>query len=459
MPSLPSSVAGLLALCLPLLGCDPGRDPAPVTEPTGEIDAFIEEALAAPLAAARREPERGDLRGMLGLAYEANEMWVPAKQAFQNAAALDPEAPEWPFHVAIASYQMGESDEADAIVTELAARHPGFGPARYRHGLLLFERGEFARARDEFRATRSLAPPFHEALVSEAETELQLDDPERALELADRALAEDPELRRANHVRGLALRALGRKQEAERELALGAETERSYLTDQYARLLEGYRAGFSVQIGTAVSLLESGRAAEAVRLLEKLRGKKPTDLNLLNNLAVAYRGVQKPADAARILEQAHALDPKHFPTLINLSGCYWETEDYEAALEAANEGVSLVPANGQVHFAKGRALIALERREEARVALAEAARLDPNSVDVLGIHADNLMKLYRFDEALGHWERVCEIAPDHLPGRYNLCRCQLQLGKLDDARVTYQALRRMAPSNQAVGALGKELGL
>ncbi len=434
--------------------------PPPVVEPApGEIrDPFIAEFLEPHIAAAKQNPADAEMRGTLGLVYSANKMWEPARQAFLNAALLDPKAPEWSFHAALMAFSQGNSAEAERRVLELCEGFPDYAPARARYGMMLSDRGEFEAALAEFKTCVRLDPTWVEGSVSVAETLVQLGRAAEALPILESAERQAPDYLRIRYVRGQAFMELGRKEEAELELIAGLGGRRLNLSDHTAKRLEGYLAGYEAQNGKAVDLIRKQRYSEAIPILERVLLQQPGDASISNNLSVAYRSTGKLARATELLLESADKNPTHLPTMINLSGCYWESDDFDEALNFADRAIELVPTNGRARYTRARALVSLNRHEEARLEYLESVRLDSSQTPVFALLAETEMRLSRYGDAAEHWKTVLQKAPGNFVAEFNLIKCLARLGRGQEAELLFRKLEASAPDRPEVKALGKELG-
>jgi len=450
-----------LAACCPLLVACGEKSFPPVVEPPSQegMDPFVLEYLAPHVAAAKAAPGDPELRGTLGLVYEANKLWELGRGAFVNAEALDPDRPEWSFHAAIMALTMGDSAEAALRIDDLCRRFPNFAAAHARRGVMLFEAEDLEGALGEFRVTAQLQPAWVEGPVSVAEMLIQLDRAGEALPWLDRAEAIDSTYARIRHVRGQALLELGRAEEAATELHAGLDSKQWSLQTGIAKRLNGYLAGYEAQNAKALDLMDREQYTRAIAIFERLLERRPGDAAVPNNLSVAYRAVNRQQDAARLLEASVVKNPTHFPTMINLSGCYWELKDYEGALRLANRAVELVPTNGRARYTKARSLINLKRLEEARVELEKSVSYDSSQVHVFALLAEIQMKLARYAEAEEQWATVLQKLPGNFVAQYNLVKCQARVGKRREAIDSYRKLQASAPNRSEVQALGRELGL
>lgn len=84
--------------------------------------------------------------------------------------------------------------------------------------------------------------------------------------------------------------------------------------------------------------------------------------------------------AASFYRRALVLDPQFMEAHVNLAGVLWRLEDFEGALEHAQQGARLAPRNAHAVRMVGTALLALGRLQGAEAALREALALAPGLV-------------------------------------------------------------------------------
>ena len=68
-----------------------------------------------------------------------------------------------------------------------------------------------------------------------------------------------------------------------------------------------------------------------------------------------------------------------------------------------------------------------------------------------------LRQLGRRDEALAAFEMVMLKDPSHWQARYNLTAMLLELGRVDDAKLSFAILKRQRPQDEAVQRLEEAL--
>lgn|GEM_PF-642531 len=183
--------------------------------------------------------------------------------------------------VITASAGIPAGDPALSSLRRAAIANPSDPAAQARFGAALARAGEIAVAEDVILGALA-ANPDHPALLNQlGRLRLRAGSPEVALALFDRAAPLDRG-HESLEGRGIALDLLGRQEEAQ---------------DAYRAALAIAPREASVQNNLAMSLLLSGRATEALALLEPLAGRRDVPARVANNLAVA-RGMAGKAIGA-----------------------------------------------------------------------------------------------------------------------------------------------------------------
>lgn len=431
-----------------------GEPPAPPA--TDQLDPDVRRVLDRQLQQLQRDPSAAN-HGELGLVYEANEIWKEAERSFRMAAQLDPAQPLWNLHRAVVLRQLGDSTGAIELLRTVVRELPDSAAAHYRLADALLETHDVNGAVEHFREAARLAPERPEGHAGLGAALLDAKAAGEAVTALEKALARDPQYQAAHYLLGLAYRALGRKEEASRELALGVGGGRRNLPDPLEANLARYRVDYASRVDGAVNLLESGRIEDGIRGLEDLYAKRPDDLNILNNLAVAYQMRGEREKALQLLERARGIDDTKFATWINLASCEMELGRLDDALAHSERAIQLAGTVGKAHLVRGLVLAQKGRLAEAQASLQAAVGFearDPEAHYALG-RID--VMLNRFDEARASLETATRLAPMHLAATLELGRVYAHLGQEADASRMLAAARRIAPSDAGVLALADQL--
>lgn len=129
-----------------------------------------EEALARWDAAAadyhwilEREPEDASALYNLGNVEGSRHDWVAARRCFEAAALARPGFALARSSAALAAYQLGDLEEAEAELRRLIRRYPLFADARAALTALLWQRGARGEAESHWAAASGLDPRYRQA--------------------------------------------------------------------------------------------------------------------------------------------------------------------------------------------------------------------------------------------------------------------------------------------------------
>jgi tetratricopeptide (TPR) repeat protein len=198
-------------------------------------------------------------------------------QELKAILALDPRSAEAHLLLGIAYRTVASAElmgEAVAEFRQAIALNPGFVPARFYLARVYLDLGRAARAREELEAALAQVPGNPQFLALLGETERQLKNPLRSVELTRQALQADESFAEARYYLGLALFDLGRRDEAIKELERVVQSGPK-VADAYLNLGAAY--------------LEAGRVDDALATLSQGARVDPTRPDLRIQLARACR--------------------------------------------------------------------------------------------------------------------------------------------------------------------------
>ena len=160
-----------------------------------------------------------------------------------------------------------------------------------------------------------------------------------------------------------------------------------------------------------IYLAESGRADEAVPLLEALVAGERPPLDPLNALGIAYARRGDADRALRTFERVLALDPDSAMALENMGTVHVQRGDREAAAEAFERAVTLAPRSSRAHAGLGVVLLQDGDRQAAVASWTRAVELDPANFDALFNLATELVNAGDPAAARPYLERFVRTAP------------------------------------------------
>ncbi len=397
------------ARCAVLLTLLAGPLTAAVPQPPlGELEPAIRSQLTARRAALDRllvrlpppsAAERAAGYGELGKAYFLYHLNEAAAACFAEASALAPTDFRWPYYRGVAAEELHQEEEAAAAFRAALAAQPSYAPA-----LLRLARLEIAAERPEPAAAllaRAVGAPGVEAAARFELGRLAAArrDPQAAAEELGRALALQPEATAIHGPLALALRELGRLDEARLHLAARGEQAVRF-ADPLIGELEGSREGASAHLEKGGEALKAGRWDEAVREMAAALDADPESLAALGGLATALAGAGDRGGAEARFRQLLAADPESATGHFGLGTLLREAGRLDEALPHLEAAVRLRPEVPAHRFGLGNVLARLGRWEEAAAQFGQLAALTPDtSAGPLG-QARALLRAGRETEAL-----------------------------------------------------------
>lgn len=452
----------LLGVAMALVACAPAEPPPEVAAPEKmeEIEPQLREYLQGYIDRTRESPRDPARHAELGRVYAANDMWAEALRCFETTVRFSPEDPLPRYYLAMATMRMGDPQKALALYRETTRRFPGFAPAHEREGSLLLDMGDFDGAEAAFRRVVEADPQAMQGYLGLGDVANRRKNYAKALEYLLRAVQMAPGDRTAHYLLGLALRGLGRDEEARRELALGLNAQRSPIMDDWFVDMFRHQKQVAAQIRYAGAVLQQGRADQAVAILEEVYRWHPDDIWIMNNLALSYIRLKRSAEARALLARALEVEPEHFLTQLNLAECALAEGRVSEALEHADLAIRYSPTTAQAHVTRALCLLRLQppRIAEARDALETASANDPWNADTMTKLAVVRRNLGEKREAQETFRKAIGLSPAFLPAWIGLSEVSIDLGDRDEARRALGEVRRLAPNDPRVAILEKRIG-
>ena len=189
----------------------------------------------------------------------------------QRVIELDPEDDSTARKVVWLCLGSGRFDDADRICRRYLARQPDDPELLYLQARVCHARNANAEAQALLNRLLSRSPQFTPGLILLAILLYEADEPERAIPLLRRVIAEgDGSHKEARYHLGLALARAGHTEEAKRVLA---EVQQDNFEKDTAH--PGQSMSLAVRVRRAELLLGSGRTEEALALLQAVLGEDP----------------------------------------------------------------------------------------------------------------------------------------------------------------------------------------
>ena len=290
----------------------------------------------------------------------------------------------------------GRLPEAIALYERVLAMEPRNYDANYLLGIALYQAGRAEAGTRHLKAATEIRPAAIEALRDLGIISLKLRDYAGAEAALARAMRLEPRNAQFAVNRGIALKNLGRLEEA----ALCQRTALALQPD----FAEAHHQLASV-------LLALDRPAEALESFRRATTAKPALAEAWQGAGQALLELQQPAEALSALQHAVKLNPSAPDTRRALALALLRAGHDEEALRTIEEALSLDPGQSGSLAAKGAILERLQDRPAALAAYDAALAKDPDDVDAMLGRAGLLRGEDAVDEALDLYDRAIALAP------------------------------------------------
>lgn len=295
--------------------------------------------------------------------------------------------------------------------------------AEFRRALGLHRESRLEEAGRAYEEVLRRDPGHVAALTFLSAIDVELDRPNRALELAARALAIDPTSVAVHLLEGHARCRLRQHEAAvvsyERAIALKPD-----LADAH------WRRG--------IALAELGRHQAAVESYEAALAIEPNRAPILASRGLALHELRSLTESLASFDRALAIDPRSAEVHLSRALVLRDLREVEAALASLDRAIATRPDYALAHANRGNVLSELDRFEEALASYDTALALDPSHPDTLCNRGNLLAELRRFDEALASFDQALEIEPDHAQTHFSRSFVHLVLGDWANGWVEFE---------------------
>jgi tetratricopeptide (TPR) repeat protein len=400
------------------------RPPEPPHIDTTTLDPAVARTIDNAVRQVRATPKSGDAWGRLGatlLHYEFNR---ESADSFVQAERSSPDDPRWYYLHAL--LQMNhEPSSAEELLKKSAERAPEtIDMPRLRLASLLAERGKQKAAELEFR--RLLKRERQHAAASLGLSRLlhQQGHDVESVTVLQSSLRDLRTRKAAQELLATVQGSLGQTNEARAtaQTAVGLPTDVPW-PDPYWDEATKYRVGLKHSLEQSNGLLDSGRATEAVALLQIVTRDYPADPEGWYLLGWALNQTQAFVESERALREHLRLSTNSVKGLTQLAVALLGQRRFADALPVLEDALKLKPTWRELHANLGYACVQLGRAEEAERHYRDALAQDPN----------------------------------HVPSRIALGELLLRRGEVNQARQVLQEAANLAPNDPKVQGLLRKL--
>ncbi len=196
-------------------------------------------------------------------------------------------------------------------------------------------------------------------------------------------------------------------------------------------------------------LSETGRAAEGLTLLARVRALQPDVAAIAYNHANILLRLERPEAALADYDAAVALQPDLVAAWSNRGQALLALDRPAEALASAEAGLALDPLAVGLHLVRAAALQALGETAAALDGFDAALALAPEDPDAHAQRANALFEQGAWEAALGSFAAALALQPDHVFTLYNLGRVHHERGDPAAALAAYDRVLQVDPAHTA----------
>jgi tetratricopeptide (TPR) repeat protein len=385
------------------------------------------QALAAYESALLVLPNDPRLLRLFGAHRLRERQWDEALVLLERSAKLGPDDALTLFLLAQAHFEKGNHAEAVHAIERCLRLTPDNAEARQARDRYVAAAAAPPAKATGVRSTASGTGQSPYSRIQEAKAYLDKGEPKRTLEIVGPLLEEYPRSPSGHLLRGLALDALGRFDEARRS---------------YERALEIHPEDPQILASLGQHFLRAESWDEAVRYLER-SNRAAEDAATLFSLAQAYFHTESKGKALEAIERCAALAPKDPAVLPKLGQYRAHASKFSPALEALRKAQALNPDEPGLDLALGIVNLSLLDIEGARTALERALGKDPESLAVLSNLAAACAKARDHAAAQRYFQKLLDLGQTDAHNHAGLGAALLGLGQNEAAiKALDQAVER-----------------
>jgi tetratricopeptide (TPR) repeat protein len=191
--------------------------------------------------------------------------------------------------------------------------------------------------------------------------------------------------------------------------------------------------------------LQRGAFEDAAGLISRLIDRDPGFSDAHNNLGIALRALNRPADAVQHFERAIALAPNRPEAHYNLGRAQQDLGRIPQARACYERAIALRPDYADAHINLGNALVALDRLDEAITSFGRALEARPDDAHAHNNIGNVLDALGRPEEAMASYARALAIQPDYAEAHNNRGMALRALDRHEEAVVSFEMAQAIKP--------------
>jgi len=188
----------------------------------------------------------------------------------------------------------------------------------------------------------------------------------------------------------------------------------------FAHALAVTERNYVAENSLGLSLMESGRPADAVRHFEAAIRNNPDFVTAYRNLGVALQTQGRIEEAAAVYRREIGIDGRNSDAYYRLGLVLAAQRHFSEAAVMFEKAIALLPDAPGYYAELGTALTKLERYDEAKKAYKQALQLQSDHPGIHNNYAMLLMKIGDNGGAVEHFREALRLQPRYANAHYQL---------------------------------------
>ena len=250
--------------------------------------------------------------------------------------------------------------------------------AQFHKALTFHRQGQLALAQAVYEKILEIQPGNVDALHLLGVIAAQMQNPRKAVELIDQAIALNPNSAAAYNNRGSALKELGRFEEALADYDRAIAIEAAYAEAHFNR---------------GVVLYELKQLAAALASYAQAIAVKPDFAGAYYNRGIVLRELRQFEAALASYDRAIAIKADYVEAYLNRGNVLSDLQQFPAALASYDRVISIRPDYAAAHMSRANVCLDLKQYESAIASFDRAAALKPNVKFLQGLRRHARMQV------------------------------------------------------------------
>lgn len=407
--SAASAVVSLVVAAAAMLpvGCGSDTPPAPIPRPAdlSQTDPWVAHEIERACEAVAASPRDANAWATLGDLHYAHDSFGLAVEAYAASLELAPDRPVVRYMLAVSRRADGDTPGGLADLDRAMMLDRETPHLRWRAAEWSLDSGELDRAAALAEEAVRLGPGDRNAIRMLARVRLEQGRPAETIELVEPLLAANPDDAEVRSLRGRALRAAGRVDEAARDMLRAGTIQPTWFDDWINRVLVR-RTDLAWWIRRIQRTANDGQTEAAREMLAELRRWHPDarEVDFTEGVILVNEG--RFDDAVTLFENLVATDPD------------WAAARIRAgATRLARADRSDDP------------IAAIDDRRAAEAMLVAAVATEPDNEDGLALLVAAREAMGRPEDAVEPLRALVERVPGDRRHRYRLARALVAAGE------------------------------